>query len=540
MKSLKLNDFYDFSNLACDQKANFNIQSTQNRDQNSKLSVEENLLKDGNRTLNNNEFNNDDKSKIPMFSSLSPQQIGNGFKNNMQVLQPSPSMQLLGHIFQALTQSNNISTQLPDELTEAKEKKSWCFCQSCGEYRDEVGMNKTSSCCCCCCFCFKKDATKNCLNDETTTSQNELIILHQQQDILQQQLQEIMQQYQKKMNIDVSSIDRECYNCSETTDSDDCDYDELINSLENVLEKHKNKKLMKQKCKIKSTSVKRKLKTERKLNREIKYTKKTESKTKLSENSKKSTHRKLVNLKKSKVSNVAITESQSGLENESYSTLKDNQSRVTNVSRLPIAENHSNLSIKDESRILIKDQKRMSIEDQSRMSIRNQSRMLMENQSRMSIEDQSRMLLENQSRMSIEDQIKMSIEDQIKMSTEDQIKMSLEDQSKKSTHSVKKDLQTEKVLDKEKHSAEKLEEKTRRKAKKKLVKHSDKKKNKKEAESCRKSRVKFCDFDYTDQNDCDCDSHNGKDMMCDCGCNCGCKCGGSYGCDKKKSKWLKS
>ena len=192
IRRFKLEGCYDFSNLTCDRKDYFSIQSTQNREEkNSKLSVEENVQEDGNRTLNNNEFNGDD-NLISMFPSLTPQQIGSGLKENMEVLQPSLSMQLSDHVFQALTQLNNISTQLTNELMEALEKKSWFSCQFCEEYRDEVGMNKTSSSSC---FCFEKEAIKNCLNDETTTSREKLLIFHQQQNFLKQQLQQFMKQY---------------------------------------------------------------------------------------------------------------------------------------------------------------------------------------------------------------------------------------------------------------------------------------------------------------------------------------------------------
>ena len=75
------------------------------------------------------------------------------------------------------------------------------------------------------------------------------------------------------------------------------------------------------------------------------------SKTNLFENSDKSTHRKKVELEKSKVINVAIPVSQSESENESYFTLKDYESRATNVIDLTLTEIHSNMSFKDQSRM---------------------------------------------------------------------------------------------------------------------------------------------------------------------------------------------
>ena len=853
IKSFKLKDCYDFSNSTRAQKANFNIQSTQNREeQDSKLSVEENVLKDGKKTLKKNEFKDDDNLKNPMFPSLTSQHIGSGFEDNMKVLQPSPSMQLLDHVFQALIQPKTTFTQLPkkfmgtteerllevshnldkqagnedgvkaqpemntcckscsvkpclckalnetnqccccytqcngpfsiydfnpkhkplcnfdfdeqtfvlgfsktgndeksmqllcentenqkffnfsnqkkqtlkniaqrnkqgsnrkglklvssdqeheeidkkfarsfeneqpngdrkpiekqdeegehDELEKEKKKsltnfqkkqskningqvdlfedwgtgffskneqnnkrskrenmknirsenvnesandqsKSWRVCQCYEEDNQVPETNKKPSCCCC--FCFTKKNSKNCLNDVTTTSQNELLTLQQQQDFLQQQLQQIMQQYQKKLNIaapsidrersdclittdsdecdydnllilqrqqdcleqqlqqimqqyrkklniDVPSIDTERCNCSESTDSDDCDYDKLINALEVIIVKHKKKKLLKRKCEKKSSiSAMRELPLGRISNKKnystekLKEKKSRKSKKKFSENLEKNSQLKLIKIKKLKVSNVVKPEIESGLENDSTYTLKNNQSRATYVSELTLAEKHSNLSINDQSRMLIEDQSRISrtfvkkelkiekipyknqdsnkkfkkktsknsktkldenleknshfesvkinklkvnkvarpesqsvletksystlktnvdeltlAEIHSNISLKDQSRKSLENQSRMSIKDQSRKSLENQSRMSIKDQSRKSIENQ---STK-----SIRNQSRISKTSIKIELNRGRIPSKKKHSTKKLEKKTSKNSKTKLSEKSKK------------------------------------------------------------------
>ena len=369
---------------------------------------------------------------------------------------------------------NNIFERIKKENkneSAKKDLKTRYILECCGESSDvETDSESTETLHCFCC-CPSKKKKKKLKKEETDSCQEELLILQKQQANLQNELQQIMQQYQQKtawqrcyqqqqpsVNQAQKADSRYLYCCCRPLNGDqntqnqmmlccnpinnlqkqtnqvfpskgrepnecekyDDDYDELMNLLEIMIDKHKKKKKLE--CFDEKNNKKWKTKNIEESGSENSFKEKNE---KVHEGN----HLKSIRIKKTR-------------DHKRFRPKKEKNRISIEAEGFTQAENRTSMSL-DQTRMSTHDQNRMSTENrrrrtiggQKRRTIRVEKRRMVEGQSKRTIRSQSPRTTRGQSGMSIEGQSKKTIGDRSNMSMRSQKRKSIGSQTRKSIES---------------------------------------------------------------------------------------------------------